>query len=59
MKDFIRFFLTWYFPVLGSMYFIYLLTGSEHISDPLNLAVPALAVTMLFGYHKYITKKLT
>ncbi|NPA42798.1 MAG: hypothetical protein GXO27_02060 [Chlorobi bacterium] len=59
MKNFVRFFLAWYFPVLGSMYLIYLLTGSDRIDDPANLWVPALGVAMLYIYHLYKTKSRT
>jgi len=57
MKAFLRFFLAWYFPVLGSMYFLYLLTGSEHITDRANLLVPAVVVAMLYLYHRIRMKK--
>jgi len=58
MKAFFRFFLAWYFPVLGSMYFLYLLTDSKYISDKANLIVPAIAVFMLYAYHKIRLKKM-
>jgi len=57
VRAFLRFFLAWYFPILGSMYFFYLLTGSDRISDKRNLIVPFLAVFMLYGYHLLKNKR--
>ncbi len=57
MKAFVRFFLAWYFPILGSVYFLLLLFDSKRVTDKINLLTPALAVLFLYGYSVLIQKK--
>ena len=57
MKNFLRFFLAWYFPILGTVYFIFLVIGSERIADRINLLTPALAVLFLYFYHIFVGRK--
>ncbi len=57
MKNFLRFFLAWYFPILGTVYFIFLVIGSDRIGDRINLFTPALAVVFLYFYHIFVGRK--
>ncbi len=57
MKAFVRFFLAWYFPILGSVYFLLLMFDSKRVTDKINLLTPALAVLFLYGYSVLIQKK--
>ncbi|NPA46746.1 MAG: hypothetical protein GXO24_05980 [Chlorobi bacterium] len=57
LKEFARFFLAWYFPILGSVYFLLMLVDPKRVTDRINLFTPALAVLFLYIYHIFAAKK--
>ncbi len=57
IKEFLRFFLAWYFPILGSVYFLLMLIDPQRVTQKVNLISPAVAVLFLYVYHLLIQKK--
>ncbi len=56
-KEFLRFFLAWYFPILGSVYFLLMLIDPKRVTQKVNLISPAVAVLFLYIYHLFVQKK--